>query len=79
MVVLSGGFVSLQHAMCLDSWMCCHTEIEVVDQTYFPNQSQHADIGPTRPGADCGFEPETGQYLSDLIGHSLPEIMVVLC
>ena len=32
--------------------MCCHTEIEVVDQTVHLTQSQYTDTGPTSPSAD---------------------------
>ena len=32
--------------------MCCHTEIEVADQTIYLTQSQYADTGPTSPSAD---------------------------
>ena len=31
---------------------CCHTEIEVADQTFYLAQSQHTDNGPTSPNAD---------------------------
>ena len=32
--------------------MCCHTEIEVADQTFYLTQSQYTDTGPTSPSAD---------------------------
>ena len=32
--------------------MCCHTEIEVADQTFYLTQLQYTDTGPTSPGAD---------------------------
>ena len=31
---------------------CCHTEIEVADQTFYLTQSQYTDTGPTGPSAD---------------------------
>ena len=31
---------------------CCHTEIEVADQTFYLTQSQYTDTGPTSPSAD---------------------------
>ena len=49
---------SQQHAsasqgrICTDNFTCCHTEIEVADQTFEVTQSQYADTGPTSPGAD---------------------------
>ena len=48
----------LQHAsvsqgrICSDNFTCCHTEIEVADQTYHLIQSQYTDTGPTSPSAD---------------------------
>ena len=32
--------------------MCCHTEIEVADQTFYLTQSQYTDTGLTSPSAD---------------------------
>ena len=32
--------------------MCCHTEIEVADQTFYLTQPQYTDTGPTSPNAD---------------------------
>ena len=49
---------SQQHAsvfqgrICSDNCTCCHTEIEVADQTFHLTQSQYTDIGPTSPSAD---------------------------
>ena len=46
---------SQQHAsvsqgwICLDNFTCCHTEIEVADQTFYLTQSQYTDTGPTSP------------------------------
>ena len=50
--------MSQQHAsvsrgrICSDSCMCCHTEIEVADQTFHLTQSQYTDTGSTSPSAD---------------------------
>ena len=35
-----------------DNFTCCHTEIEVADQTFHLTQSQYTDIRPTRPSTD---------------------------
>ena len=49
---------SQQHAsvsqgrICSDNLTCCHTEIEVADQTFHLTQSQYTDTGPTSPSAD---------------------------
>ena len=49
---------SQQHAsvsqgrICSDNFTCCHTEIEVEDQTFHLTQSQYTDTGPTSPSAD---------------------------
>ena len=32
--------------------MCCHTDTEVADQTFYLTQSQYTDTGPTSPSAD---------------------------
>ena len=56
--LLVGCFTSQQQAsvsqgrICLDKFMCCHTEIEVADQTFYLTQSQYTDTGPTSPSAD---------------------------
>ena len=48
----------MQHAsvsqgrICLNNCTCCHTEIEVADQAFYPTQSQYTDAGPTRHSAD---------------------------
>ena len=71
-----GCLTSQQHAsvsqgrICSDNFMCCHTEIEVADQTFHLTQSQYTDTGPTSPSTDritpgdprkippqVGFEP----------------------
>ena len=50
--------MSWQHAsesqaqICSDNCTCCHTEIEVVDQTFHRTQWQYTDTGPTSPSAD---------------------------
>ena len=55
---LVGCLTSQQHAsvsqgrICSDSLTCCHTEIEVADQTFHLTQSQYTDTGPTSPSAD---------------------------
>ena len=36
----------------LRQFTCCHTEIEVADQTFYLTQSQYTDTGPTSPNAD---------------------------
>ena len=36
----------------LHNFTCCHTEIEVADQTFNLTQSQYTDTGPTSPSAD---------------------------
>ena len=38
--------------ICSDNFTCCHTEIEVADQTFYLTQSQYTDTGPTSPSAD---------------------------
>ena len=56
--LLVGCLTSLQHAsvsqgrICTDNFTCCHTEIEVADQTFYLTQSQYTDTGPTSPSAD---------------------------
>ena len=41
-----------QGRICTDNVTCCHTEIEVADQTFYLTQSQYTDTGPTSPSAD---------------------------
>ena len=36
-----------QGRICSDNFTCCHTEIEVADQTFYLTQSQYTDTGPT--------------------------------
>ena len=38
--------------ICSDNFTCCHTEIEVADQTFYLTHSQYTDTGPTSPSAD---------------------------
>ena len=38
--------------MCSDNFTCCHTEIEVADQTFHITQSQYTDTGPTSLSTD---------------------------
>ena len=53
-----GCLTSQQHAsvsqgrICSDNCTCCHTEIEVADQTFHLTQSQYTDTGPTSPSTD---------------------------
>ena len=41
-----------QGRICRDNFTCCHTEIEVADQTFYLTQSQYTDTGPTSPSVD---------------------------
>ena len=41
-----------QGRICSDNLSCCHTEIEVADQTFHLTQSQYTDTGPTSPSTD---------------------------
>ena len=41
-----------QGRICTDNFTCCHTEIQVADQTFYLTQSQYIDTGPTSPSAD---------------------------
>ena len=53
-----GCLTSQQHAsvsqarICSDNFTCCHTEIEVADQTLHLAQSRYTDTGPTSPSSD---------------------------
>ena len=55
---LVGCLTSQQHVcvsqgrICSDNFTCCHTEIEVADQTFYLTQSQYTDTRPTSPSAD---------------------------
>ena len=56
--LLVGCLTSQQHAsvsqgrICEDNFKCCHTEIEVADQTFYLTQSQYTDTRPTSSSAD---------------------------
>ena len=58
LVLLVGCLMSQQHAsvsqgcICSENFMCCHTEIQVADQTFYLTQSQYTDTGLTIPSAD---------------------------
>ena len=41
-----------QGRICSDNFMCCHTETEVADPTFYLTQSQYTDNRPTSPNAD---------------------------
>ena len=41
-----------QGRICSDHCTCCHTEIQVADQTFYLTQSQYIDTRPTSPSAD---------------------------
>ena len=43
---------SSQGQICTDNFTCCHTEIEVADQTFYLTQSQYTDTRLTSPSAD---------------------------
>ena len=43
---------SWQGSHCSDNCTCCHTQIEVADQTFYLTHSQYTDSGPTSPSAD---------------------------
>ena len=53
-----GCLTSQQHAsvsqgrIYSDNFTCCHTEIEVADQTFHLTQSQYTDTGPNNPSTD---------------------------
>ena len=55
---LVGCLTSQQHAsvsqgwICSDNCTCCHTDIEIADQTFYLTQSQYTDTGPTSLSAD---------------------------
>ena len=56
--LLVGCLTSQQHAsvsqgrICSDNFTCCHTEIEVANQTFYLTQSQYTDTGSTSPSSD---------------------------
>ena len=76
-VLLVGCLTSQQHTsvsqgrICSDTVTCCHTEIEVADQTFHLTQSSYTDTGPTSPNTDPitpgawqGGRPLECQFLS---------------
>ena len=58
LLLLVGCLTSQQHAcvsqgrICSDNFTCCHTEIEVANQTLYLTQSEYTDTGPTSPSTD---------------------------
>ena len=56
--LLVACLTSQQHAsvsqgrICSDNCTCCHTEMEVADQTFHLSQSQYTDTGPTSPSTN---------------------------
>ena len=46
------GYSLSQGRIWSDNFTCCHTQIEVADQTFYLTQSQYTDTGPTSPSAD---------------------------
>ena len=56
--LLVGCLTSQQHAsvsqgrICSDNFTCCHTQIEVAEQTFHLTQSRYTDTGPTSPSTD---------------------------
>ena len=71
-----GCLTSQQHAsvsqgrMCSDNFTCCHTEIEVADQTFYLTQSQYTDTGPSAdpitPGAWQGSHWSANFYVTGM-------------
>ena len=65
--MLIGCLTSQQHAsvsqgrVCSDNSTCCHTEIQVADQTFHLTQSQYTDTGPTSPSTDPIITPGARQ------------------
>ena len=58
-----------QGRTCPDKCTCCHTEIEVADQTFYLTQSQYTGTWPTSLSADpnakrLAGQPLESQYLS---------------
>ena len=53
-----GCLISQHHAcvsqgrICSDNFTCCHTDLEVADQTFHLTQLQYTDTGPTSPSTD---------------------------
>ena len=55
-----------QGRICSDKFTCCHTEIEVADQTFYLTQSQYTDTAPTSASADPG-RVATGEPIFKLL------------
>ena len=55
---LVGCLTSQQHAtlaqgrICSGNFACCHTEIQVAEQSFHLTQPKYTDTGPTSPSAD---------------------------
>ena len=41
-----------QGRICSDNFTCCHTEIEVAEQTFHLTKSKYTDTGPTSLSTD---------------------------
>ena len=54
---------AFQGRICSDNFTCCHTEIQVADQTFHLRKSQYTDIRPTSPSTDP-IPPGAWQFLS---------------
>ena len=58
LLLFVGCLASQRHAsvsqgrICTDNFTCCHTEIDVADQTFYLTQSQYTDTGLTSPSTD---------------------------
>ena len=52
LVALRPSNMLSQGRVCSGNYTCCHTEIEVADQTFHLTQSQYTDTGPTSPSTD---------------------------
>ena len=55
-----------QGRICSDNGMCCHTGIEVADQTFYLTQSQYTHTWPTSPSAD---PPTPGDWQGSPLGY----------
>ena len=53
-----------QGRFCSDNCMCCYTETEVSDQTFYLTQSQYTDTEPTSPNTDVPGMVVTGAPIS---------------
>ena len=76
-------FTFQQHAsvsegrICTVNFTCCHTEIEVADQTFHFTQSQYTDTGQTSPSSDPvtpgTWQGSTGVPIFKSLYDSTPE------